>query len=73
MRASFRFTQALQVGGGSEFMDEFEDMHVKDIPLYVLPPATPRYNRRELYRYVEKYNAYRPYYYLIRYDSYGVY
>jgi transposase len=83
--------KSIQVDGGSEFMDEFEDACKDiDVPLYVLPPATPRYNggversnrtfqdefydrndlledsivgiRRELYRYVEKYNTYRPHY-----------
>jgi transposase len=83
--------KSIQVDGGSEFMNEFEDACKElGILLYVLPPATPKYNggversnrtfqdefynrndlledsivgiRRELYRYVEKYNTYRPHY-----------
>jgi hypothetical protein len=36
---------SFQVDGGSEFMGEFEEVCRKhDIPLFVLPPATPKYN-----------------------------
>jgi transposase InsO family protein len=75
-------------------MAEFEDACVElNIPLYVLPPATPKYNggversnrvfkeelykdnsiqessvmgiRRELLKYVKKYNTYRPHFSLL--------
>lgn len=37
--------KSIQVDGGSEFMGDFEDECSKlNIPLYVLPPATPKYN-----------------------------
>ena len=37
--------RSIQVDGGSEFMAEFEEeCQALGIPLYVLPPATPRYN-----------------------------
>lgn len=36
---------SIQVDGGSEFMKDFEKACAKHkIPLYVLPPATPKYN-----------------------------
>ena len=37
--------QSIQVDGGSEFMDKFEEAcKAKDIPLFVLPPRSPKYN-----------------------------
>jgi IS30 family transposase len=37
--------KSIQVDGGSEFMKEFEDTCKElDIPLVVLPPASPKYN-----------------------------
>jgi len=37
--------RAIQVDGGSEFMAEFEELcQVKEIPLYVLPPRSPKLN-----------------------------
>lgn len=36
---------SIQVDGGSEFMKDFEEACAKHkIPLYVIPPATPKYN-----------------------------
>ncbi|MDR1391037.1 MAG: hypothetical protein LBI95_01540, partial [Holosporales bacterium] len=37
--------KSIQVDGGSEFMKDFEDTCKElEIPLYVLPPASPKYN-----------------------------
>jgi len=37
--------KSIQVDGGSEFMAEFEDACQElNIPLIVLPPASPKYN-----------------------------
>jgi transposase InsO family protein len=83
--------KSIQVDGGSEFMNEFEDACAEfQIPLFVLPPAKPTYNggversnrmfreefygdpkiqeyslcgfRRELFKFLEKYNDYRPHF-----------
>ncbi|MBX3069910.1 MAG: IS481 family transposase [Thermomicrobiales bacterium] len=44
--------RAIQVDGGSEFMAEFEDAcAANDIPVYVLPPRSPKLNGR-----VERFN-----------------
>ncbi len=44
--------RAIQVDGGSEFMAEFEDRcAANDIPVYVLPPRSPKLNGR-----VERFN-----------------
>ena len=43
-RAPFRI-KALQVDGGSEFAPEFEEAcQQKELPLFVLPPKSPKLN-----------------------------
>ena len=37
--------KSIQVDGGSEFMGDFEqECKARKIPLFVLPPKTPKYN-----------------------------
>ena len=80
--------KSIQVDGGSEFKKDFEQIcQDLNIPLFVLPPKSPKLNghverangsakyefyafycgdftmsslRKELQRYVKKYNTYRP-------------
>ena len=65
--------RSIQVDGGSEFMRDFEEVcRELAIPLFVLPPAKPTYNGkversthcvgaiRELMKFLQKYNSYRP-------------
>ncbi len=46
MKAQFPFPlRSIQVDGGSEFMKDFEAAcQTENIPLYVLPPKSPKYN-----------------------------
>jgi len=55
--------KSIQTDGGSEFMGEFEKYcKENNIPLYVLPPKSPRYNGK-----VERVNG------VYRYEFYNVY
>lgn len=47
VRQQFRFSiLSIQVDGGSEFMAEFQKIYmIYGVPLFVLPPWRPQYNR----------------------------